>query len=91
VFGGAVVIARWRNGSAGSCPGGAGAPTRRILVATVFAAITAIVDPLTGAERPAVGPRVGYAAVIATGSLPRVLLGQWDIPQEREDVRTVER
>jgi hypothetical protein len=37
----------------------------------------AIVDPGTGAERPVVGLKVGYAATIATGSLPRVLLGQW--------------
>jgi hypothetical protein len=37
----------------------------------------AIVDPLTGAERPVVGLRVPYAAALATGSLMRVLLGQW--------------
>jgi hypothetical protein len=38
-----------------------------------------IVDPRRGTERPVVGLKVGYAAAIATGSLPRVLLGQWDI------------
>jgi hypothetical protein len=37
----------------------------------------AVVDPLTGADRPVVGLRVPYAAALATGSLMRVLLGQW--------------
>ncbi len=36
-----------------------------------------ITDPLTGADRPVVGLRVPYAAALATGSLMRVLLGQW--------------
>lgn len=36
-----------------------------------------ILDPRTGAQRPVAGLTVGYAAAIATGSLPRVLLGQW--------------
>lgn len=36
-----------------------------------------IVDPFTGAERPVAGLRVPYAAALATGSLMRVLLGQW--------------
>lgn len=36
-----------------------------------------IVDPLTGVERPVVGLRVPYAAALATGSLMRVVLGQW--------------
>jgi hypothetical protein len=36
-------------------------------------------DPLTGATRPVVGLVVGYAAAIATGKLPRILLGQWDM------------
>jgi hypothetical protein len=35
------------------------------------------VDPLTGASRPVVGLRLPYAAAIATGKLPRILLGQW--------------
>jgi hypothetical protein len=50
-----------------------------------------IVDPLTGARRPVVGLKVGYAAAIATGSLPRVLLGQWDIlPKLRKIPDSVE-
>jgi hypothetical protein len=36
-----------------------------------------VVDPLTGEERPVVGLKVPYAAALATGSLMRVLLGQW--------------
>jgi hypothetical protein len=35
------------------------------------------VDPLSGASRPVVGLRLPYAAAIATGKLPRILLGQW--------------
>ncbi len=38
---------------------------------------TTIVDPYTGRERPVVGVRVSFAAAIATGALPRLLLGQW--------------
>ncbi len=37
----------------------------------------AVADPVTGAERPVVGLHVPYAAALATGSLMRVLLGQW--------------
>ena len=37
----------------------------------------AVTDPVTGAEQPVVGLRVPYAAALATGSLMRVLLGQW--------------
>ena len=37
----------------------------------------AIVDPVTGKERPVVGLKVPYAAALATGKLPRLLLGQW--------------
>jgi hypothetical protein len=40
---------------------------------------TSIVDPISGAERPVVGLKVPYAAAIATGMLPRLLLGQWDM------------
>ncbi len=40
---------------------------------------TTIRDPLTGATRPVVGLRVPYAAAIATGKLPRILLGQWSM------------
>ena len=38
---------------------------------------TTIVDPHTGDERPVIGLHVAYAAALATGWLPRVLLGQW--------------
>jgi hypothetical protein len=38
---------------------------------------TTIVDPYTGRERPVVGLVVPYATALATGVLPRVLLGQW--------------
>ena len=38
---------------------------------------TAITDPLTGQERPVVGLKVPYAAAIATGPLPRIILGEW--------------
>jgi hypothetical protein len=38
---------------------------------------TTIVDPYTHATRPVVGVQVEYAAAIATGRLPRLLLGQW--------------
>ena len=40
---------------------------------------TGIVDPLSGRERPVVGLKVGYVAALATGKLPRFLLGQWDM------------
>jgi hypothetical protein len=40
---------------------------------------TTIVDPATGEVRPVVGLRVRYAAAIATGKLPRLLLGQWSM------------
>jgi len=40
---------------------------------------TTIVDPRTGEERPVVGLHVAYAAALATGWLPRVLLGQWSM------------
>ena len=49
-------------------------------------------DPHTGATRPVKGLRVGYVAAVATGKLPRILLGQWDmiarlrrIPDTAED------
>jgi hypothetical protein len=38
---------------------------------------TTIRDPFTGEERPVVGLRLSYAAVLATGKLARLLLGQW--------------
>lgn len=40
---------------------------------------TTIVDPYTRQERPVVGVAVDYAAAIATGRLPRLLLGQWSM------------
>ena len=40
---------------------------------------TTIRDPLTGATRPVVGLRVPYVAALATGKLPRILLGQWSM------------
>jgi hypothetical protein len=40
---------------------------------------TAIIDPVTGKERPVVGLKVPYAAALATGKLPRLLLGQWSM------------
>ena len=40
---------------------------------------TWIVDPYTHAKRPVVGLRVAYAAALATGWLPRLLLGQWSM------------
>lgn len=51
---------------------------------------TAIVDPLTGETRPVVGLHVAYAAALATGWLPRLLLGQWTmLPRLREIPDTV--
>jgi hypothetical protein len=53
--------------------------TRTALPRTTFR------DPYTGKERPVVGARVAYAAAIATGALPRLLLGQWTmIPRLRK-------
>ena len=40
---------------------------------------TAIVDPVSGLQRPVVGLQVPYAAALATGKLPRILLGQWSM------------
>jgi hypothetical protein len=40
---------------------------------------TWIADPYTRAARPVVGVRVAYAAAIATGWLPRLVLGQWSM------------
>ncbi len=52
---------------------------------------TTIRDPLTGATRPVVGLKVGYAAALATGKLPRVLLGQWTmLPRLRRIPDSVE-
>jgi hypothetical protein len=40
---------------------------------------TSIVDPHTGKLRPVVGLRLAYAAALATGWLPRLMLGQWNM------------
>ncbi len=40
---------------------------------------TTIVDPLSGAQRPVVGLQLSYVAALATGTLPRLLLGQWSM------------
>jgi hypothetical protein len=40
---------------------------------------TTITDPATGSERPVIGLKVAYAAAIATGKWPRLLLGQWSM------------
>ncbi|MEO8306332.1 MAG: hypothetical protein ABI724_19635 [Betaproteobacteria bacterium] len=40
---------------------------------------TAFVDPRNGELHPVVGLRIPYAAAIATGPLPRLLLGQWSM------------
>lgn len=46
---------------------------------------TTIRDPRSGRERPVVGVTVAFASAIATGTLPRVLLGQWTmIPKLRK-------
>ena len=38
---------------------------------------TSVTDPFDGRVRPVVGLKVPYAAAMATGKLPRLLLGQW--------------
>jgi hypothetical protein len=38
-----------------------------------------IIDPRSGLERPVVGLKLPFAAALATGSVMRVLLGQWDM------------
>ena len=40
---------------------------------------TSIVDPVTGAQEPIIGLKVPYAAALATGVLPRIMLGQWNM------------
>ena len=51
---------------------------------------TAIVDPRTHRLRPVVGLHVAYAAALATGWLPRLLLGQWAmLPRLRQVPDTV--
>ena len=45
-----------------------------------------IVDPASGRERPALGLKVPYVATLATGTLPRFLLGQWTMLGKLHDV-----
>jgi hypothetical protein len=53
--------------------------TRTALPRTTFR------DPYTGGERAVVGAQVAFASAIATGTLPRLLLGQWTmIPKLRK-------
>lgn len=40
---------------------------------------TTFVDPVTTRERPVVGLRVPWACALATGKLPRLVLGQWSM------------
>jgi hypothetical protein len=47
---------------------------------------TAIVDPKDGRSRPVVGLKLDFAAALATGSLPRILLGQWGVLPLLRDV-----
>lgn len=48
-------------------------------VADTALARTTIRDPYTHEVRPVVGVQVAFAAALATGTLPRVLLGQWSM------------
>ena len=53
---------------------------------------TDIRDPYTGALQPVRGFRIAFGAAIATGALPRVLSGQWDmLTRLRKIPDTVER
>jgi hypothetical protein len=45
-----------------------------------------IADPWTGARRPVVSLKVPYAAALATGRLPRLMLGQWSTLTTLRDV-----
>jgi hypothetical protein len=47
---------------------------------------TTIVDPLTGSVVPVNRLELDYAAALATGSLPRLLLGQWGVLPILRDV-----
>ena len=52
---------------------------------------TWIRDPRSGAIRPVLGLRLPYVAALATGKLPRLLLGQWSMLKKvREIPDTVE-
>jgi len=47
---------------------------------------TVILDPYNGAQRSVVGLQVPYAAALATGKLPRLLLGQWSMLSRLRDI-----
>ncbi len=47
---------------------------------------TEIVDPNDGSTRPVIGLKVPYAAALATGKLPRLVLGQWTMLAKLRDV-----
>jgi hypothetical protein len=53
-------------------------PVRDPTTGTVLSRTT-ITDPLTRAVRPVLGLQVDYAAALATGKWPRIVLGQWDM------------
>src|SRR5262249_7838559 len=45
-----------------------------------------MVDPRSGRERPVLGLKVPYACALATGSLPRFVLGQWTMLGKLHDI-----
>jgi hypothetical protein len=45
-----------------------------------------IVDPWTGKQRPVTDLKVPYAAALATGRLPRLMLGQWSTLAKLRDI-----
>jgi hypothetical protein len=61
----------------------AGAFNEKIAVMNPFSEISSerynIEDPLTGKERPVIGLKLGFVSAIATGTLMRFFLGQWDM------------
>ena len=52
---------------------------------------TTIRDPFSHVETPVVGLKIAFAAALATGTLPRILLGQWSmVPKLRKIPDTVD-
>jgi protein-S-isoprenylcysteine O-methyltransferase Ste14 len=47
---------------------------------------TSIIDPMSGAQRPIIGLKVPYAAALATGMLPRIMLGQWNMIERLREI-----
>jgi len=45
-----------------------------------------IVDPRSGRERPVLGLKIPYACALATGLLPRFMLGQWTMLGKLHDI-----